>query len=221
VGKVGKLAVPWGGTKKIGEWIQPVKNKRDEFVEWACSKGGLFSERALPTAYADPGGSSPDKDCLMRQILGWSEDKYRKDKVARGGYNWRKEFRRRIENARWDPHGYKHKKAKTAEEARKFSMTGKKHAQYLPDVDNRKLEREALRNAEYIYIGEKGAVYFIYDVGKVIGFDEGEEARWIRAELTKDETPTLHGHPMSEKRVKEYIEGKKKLRVLRRKRIDE
>ena len=100
-------------------------------------------------------------------------------------------------------------------------MTGKKHAQYLPDVDKRKLEREALRNAEYIYIGEKGAVYFIYDVGKVIGFDEGEEARWIRAELTKDETPTLHGHPMSEKRVKEYIEGKKKLRVLRRKRIDE
>lgn len=81
-----------GGTKKIGEWIQPVKNKRDEFVEWACSKGGLFSERAFLTAYADNGGSSPDKDCLMRQILGWSEDKYRKDKVARGGYNWRKEF---------------------------------------------------------------------------------------------------------------------------------
>jgi len=71
-----------GGTKKIGEWIQPVKNKRDEFVEWACSKGGLFSERALPTA-ADPGGSSPDKDCLMRQILGWSgkeKDKTKADK---------------------------------------------------------------------------------------------------------------------------------------------
>ena len=209
VGKVGKLAAKadnklLGGkiTKKAGELLEPVKVKRDQFVKWAC-------------------GSSPDKDCLMRQILGWSEDKYRKDKVARGGYNWRKEFRRRIENARWDPHGYKHKKAKTVEEARELSMTGKKHAQYLPDVDNKKLENEALRNAEYIFVDERGTVYFIYDAGKVIGFDEGEEARWIRAELTKGKTPTLHGHPMSEKRVKEYIEGKKKLRVLRRKRIDE
>ena len=55
-----------GGTKKIGEWIQPVKNKRDEFVEWACSKGGLFSERALPTAYADNGGSSPNGKRLLK-----------------------------------------------------------------------------------------------------------------------------------------------------------
>ena len=114
VGKVGKLAAKadnklLGGkiTKKAGELLEPVKVKRDQFVKWAC-------------------GSSPDKDCLMRQILGWSEDKYRKDKVARGGYNWRKEFRKRIEEAEWTPHGYKHKKAKTAEEARKFSMTGKK-----------------------------------------------------------------------------------------------
>ena len=158
----------------------------------------------------------------MRQILGWSEDKYRKDKVARGGYNWRKEFRKRIEEAEWTPHGYKHKKAKTVEEAREISMTGKNPpAQYLPDVDNRKLEREALRKAEYIYVDEGGAVFFIYNAGKVIGFDKGKPAKWIRAELTKGKTPTLHGHPMSEKRVKEYIEGKKKLRVLRRKRIDE
>ncbi len=109
------------------------------------------------------------------------------------------------------------------EEAREISMTGKNPpAQYLPDVDNRKLEREALRKAEYIYVDEGGAVFFIYDAGKVIGFDKGKPAKWIRAELTKGKTPTLHGHPMSEKRVKEYIEGKKKkLRVLRRKRIDE
>lgn len=84
-------------------------------------------------------------------------------------------------------------------------MTGKKHAQYLPDVDNRKLEREALRNAEYIFVDERGTVYFIYDAGKVIGFDEGEEARWIRAELTKGKTPTLHGHPMSEKRLRNIL----------------
>jgi len=210
VGKVGKLAAKadnklLGGkiTKKAGELLEPVKVKRDQFVKWAC-------------------GSSPDKDCLMRQILGWSEDKYRKDKVARGGYNWRKEFRKRIEEAEWTPHGYKHKKAKTVEEAREISMTGKNPpAQYLPDVDNRKLEREALRKAEYIYVDEGGAVFFIYNAGKVIGFDKGKPAKWIRAELTKGKTPTLHGHPMSEKRVKEYIEGKKKLRVLRRKRIDE
>jgi hypothetical protein len=72
VGKVGKLAAKadnklLGGrvTKKLGKWMQPVKNKRDEFIEWACSKGGLFSERALPTA-ADPGGSSPNGKRLLK-----------------------------------------------------------------------------------------------------------------------------------------------------------
>ena len=55
-----------------GELLDPVREKRDQLVRWACSEGGLFSERALPTAYADPGGSKPDKDCLMQQVLGWS-----------------------------------------------------------------------------------------------------------------------------------------------------
>ena len=41
------------------------QKKWDEFVERACSKGGLFSERALPTA-ADPGGSSPNGKRLLK-----------------------------------------------------------------------------------------------------------------------------------------------------------
>ncbi len=95
-------------------------------------------------------------------------------------------------------------------------MTGKNPpAQYLPDVDNRKLEREALRNAEYIYIGEKGAVYFIYDAGRTVGYYKGKPAKWIRAELTRSDDPTFHGHPITEERAKRYIEDEEL--VLKRK----
>lgn len=86
VGKGGKLLAKLdkkllGGkvTKKLDELTQPIREKRDEFVEWACSNGGLLSERAVPTAYADSGGSVPNKDCLAQQILGGSE-KRKKEK---------------------------------------------------------------------------------------------------------------------------------------------
>lgn len=92
VGKGGKLLAKvdnklTGGkiTHRLEEWTQPVKDKRDQFVEWACSRGGWFSERVVLTAYADPGGSKPDKDCLMQQVLGWSGEKARRDRVAAQG----------------------------------------------------------------------------------------------------------------------------------------
>jgi hypothetical protein len=157
--------------------------------------------------------------------LGWSEDKYRKDKVARGGYNWRKEFRKRIEEAEWTPHGYKHKKAKTVEEAKEKSMKGKRPpAQYLPGIDNEKLEREALRKAEYIYVDkDKNVVYFFYDTRRPVGYDGGDETTWIRAELRKDEnTPVLHGHPISVKRLEnEYLKDKNKKSWFLRRRMGE
>src|SRR5690606_41025539 len=75
VGKIGKLAAKadnklLGGkiTKKAGELLEPVKVKRDQFVKWAC-------------------GSSPDKDCLMRQILGWSEEIGRASCRERGSWS--------------------------------------------------------------------------------------------------------------------------------------
>ncbi|WP_438491492.1 hypothetical protein [Paenibacillus sp. IHBB 3054] len=63
---------------------------------------------------------------------------------AYGGYYNRKEFRSKIYNADYTPHGYKHLKAKTAEEAKIFSETGDKNAQYLPNANNKVIEKEAL-----------------------------------------------------------------------------
>lgn len=47
------------------------------------------------------------------------------DKVAHDGYYGRKEFRTMLNNASFTPHGHKHVKAKTLEEAKRFSVTGK------------------------------------------------------------------------------------------------
>ncbi|MEH7663491.1 T7SS effector LXG polymorphic toxin, partial [Bacillus velezensis] len=72
------------------------------------------------------------------------------DKVAHDGYYGRKEFRTMLNNASFTPHGHKHVKAKTPEEAKRFSMTGKKSAQYLPNVNNKALEKEALLKGHII-----------------------------------------------------------------------
>ncbi|MBN2910866.1 hypothetical protein JQC72_15305 [Polycladomyces sp. WAk] len=217
VGKGGKFPAKLdkkllGGkvTKKLDEWTQPVREKRDEFVEWACSNGGLLSERAVSTAYADNGGSIPDKECLMQQILGWSGDQARRDRVAHGGYFMSKEFRKRIANAKPAPYD-KHTDARTVDEAKRFSY---KHAQFLPNVDRKKLEKEALMKAEYVFV-KNGVAYFFYDTGKIVGYDNGEPTTWIRAELPIGDRskPEYHGHPMSKKRVDGYL--KKSIRLKR------
>ncbi|MDG0875578.1 hypothetical protein L5D93_25410 [Paenibacillus thiaminolyticus] len=101
---------------------------------------------------------------------------------AYGGYYERKDFRTKIYNAEYTPHGHKHLKAKTAEEAKRFSETGDKNAQYLPDANNKIIEKEALSNGHIIDNGNNN-YYFIYDTGKVIGYDNGIPTQWIRAEL--------------------------------------
>ena len=46
-----------------------------------------------------------------------------------------------------------------------------------------------------------GTIYYFYDNGITIGYDQGKPTSWIRAELT---SRTLHGHPMSTDRVNKY-----------------
>ncbi|WP_143085352.1 hypothetical protein [Planifilum fulgidum] len=108
---------------------------------------------------------------------------------------------------------------------KRWSERKRPPAQYLPDIDDEKLEREALRKAEYIYVDkDKNVVYFFYDTRRPVGYDGGDETTWIRAELRKDKnTPVLHGHPISVKRLEnEYLKDKnKKPRFLRRKRMGE
>ncbi|MCE5173739.1 hypothetical protein LQV63_31455, partial [Paenibacillus profundus] len=114
--------------------------------------------------------------------------------------------RRTLHNAIPTEHGFKHVKAKTADEAELFSKTGKKHAQYLPGVNNKGLEKEALWKGE-IVDGDKGVIYFIYDTGRPIGFDLGTETSWIRAEITSGKV--YHGHPISGNRLEEDLKKSK------------
>ncbi len=123
------------------------------------------------------------------------------DKVAHDGYYGRKEFRTMLNNASFTPHGHKHVKAKTPEEAKRFSMTGKKAAQYLPDVNNKALEKEALLKGHIIDNGNNN-YYFIYDAGKTVGYDLGTPTSWIRAEFSGGE---YHGHPIAGSRLDKYL----------------
>jgi len=121
---------------------------------------------------------------------------------AYGGYYERKEFRSKIYTAEYTPHGYKHLKAKTPEEAKRFSETGDKNAQYLPNANNKAIEKEALSNGHIIDNGNNN-YYFIYDTGKVIGYDNGLPTQWIRAELTNGNI--YHGHPIAGSRLDKYL----------------
>ncbi|WP_032869495.1 ribonuclease YeeF family protein [Bacillus sp. UNC69MF] len=123
------------------------------------------------------------------------------DKVAHDGYYGRKEFRTMLNNASFTPHGHKHVKAKTLEEAKRFSMTGKKAAQYLPNVNNKALEKEALLKGHIIDNGNNN-YYFIYDAGKTVGYDLGTPTSWIRAEFSGGE---YHGHPIAGSRLDKYL----------------
>jgi hypothetical protein len=121
---------------------------------------------------------------------------------AYGGYYERKEFRSKIYNAEYTPHGYKHLKAKTTEEAKRFSETGDRNAQYLPDANNKLIESEALTKGHIVDNGNNN-YYFIYDAGKIIGYDNGIPTQWIRAELTNGNI--YHGHPIAGARLDKYL----------------
>uniref|UniRef100_UPI003703A22D ribonuclease YeeF family protein n=1 Tax=Bacillus pumilus TaxID=1408 RepID=UPI003703A22D len=126
----------------------------------------------------------------------------RHDKIAHNHYYSRKDFRTQINNATFTEHGFKHLKAKTDEQAKLFSETGRKQAQYLPNIKNKVIEKEALKKG-LIVENEKGAVYFIYNTGRPVGFDLGVETSWVRAELTS--SGVFHGHPIAGNRLQEYL----------------
>ncbi len=127
------------------------------------------------------------------------------DEIAHDSYYGRKDFRTKINNANYSPHDNKHLKARTSEEAKKFSETGKRHAQYLPSANNKVIEKEALIKGHIIDNGNNGNnnYYFIYDTGKVIDYDNGKPTSWIRAELTSGNV--YHGHPIAGERLNKYL----------------
>ncbi|SMF36553.1 hypothetical protein SAMN06296056_1021139 [Priestia filamentosa] len=174
---------------------------------------------ALQPAFAGRPGSAPPYNTLNTGYLGrylqnakdmyWNSSKVLQtsehhDYVAHDGYYTRKELRTKIENAQYTSHGNKHLKAKTEEQAKKLS---KQSAQYLPEVNNRDLEKQVMKRGKVVDRG-KGAVYFFLRFDNPVGYDEGKPAYWVRAEVTnlfKDGVSTYHGHPRNDDNMKEYI----------------
>ncbi|MED3728296.1 hypothetical protein [Priestia filamentosa] len=129
------------------------------------------------------------------------------DYVAHDGYYTRKELRATIEDAQYTEHNRKHLKAKTDEQAKRISETGKKAAQYLPHINNKELEKKVMREGKIVDEG-KGAVYFFLQFDEPVGYDNGKPAYWVRAELTNvelDGVSTYHGHPRNDNNIKGYL----------------
>lgn len=97
-------------------------------------------------------------------------------------------------------YGDKHLKETTIEKAEKLSHT---NAQYLPGINNKHLEYEGMFKGIPIKEEGKNAIYYIYDTGKIIGYDRGMPTTWIRPELS---SKNYHGHPMALDRVNYYLD---------------
>ncbi|MCP6683698.1 ribonuclease YeeF family protein [Bacillus nakamurai] len=144
------------------------------------------------------------KDLGIVKMVGGKTPDFSKlhDYVAHNNYYSSKEFRKMIKNAEYFDHGKKHIKAKTDEQAKLFSETGKKQAQYLATVDNRVLEKTVLEKGR-IVDEKKGTIYFFHRFEQPVGYDLGKPANWVRAELTSG--GKYHGHPMNDDRIKNYL----------------
>jgi len=122
------------------------------------------------------------------------------DQNAHRSYYTRKAIRTLIETARPSEHGFKHTSARTVAEAREKSF---QIAQYLPGLNHLLIERTAMRSqtGEWFAHGNT-TLYKFVRLDKPVGFDQGEETRWIRVEISSG---VFHGHPMSVARVRKYV----------------
>ena len=121
------------------------------------------------------------------------------DRMIYGGRYTRKEYNRMRQNAKWSAHDNKHLKATTVERAKQLSYT---EAQYLPGINNKKLEYEGMFKGIPIKEKGKNVIYYIYNTNEIIGYDRGMPTTWIRSELSSG---NYHGHPMALDRVKNYL----------------
>jgi len=113
-------------------------------------------------------------------------------------------YRTIVANSEYTVYRYKHILAKTNEQAKSMSDTGSRHAQYLACLatskTNNGLELLALQKG-YIVKHGSGTYHAYLQFDRVIGYDEGVEATWIRAEITNGDPWIRHGHPMKTARV--------------------
>ncbi|MBK7994778.1 MAG: hypothetical protein IPK14_15770 [Blastocatellia bacterium] len=103
----------------------------------------------------------------------------KKEEVVHGGSIDRAGFRKKIHESKWSDHGDKHLKAKTEQQAKELSQTGKKAAQYLPGLKVEAMEKEAIWKAidsgQFIKGDGKETYYFFHKFDDVIGYNTGNQ----------------------------------------------
>lgn len=133
----------------------------------------------------------------------------KKEEVVHGGSIDRAEFRKKIHESKWSDHGDKHLKAKTEQQAKELSQTGKKAAQYLPGLKVEAMEKEAIWKAidsgQFIKGDGKETYYFFHKFDDVIGYNTGKPTKWMRVELGNNGTPTRHSFPADINQVKKVV----------------
>ena len=129
---------------------------------------------------------------------GHSYPEFDEESVHHNEFRDKKDHRREVAEAEWADYP-KHQKARTKEEAIRFSY---KEAQYLPDVNIKELEKLAIQKGKVVTSPNgKNVKYFFFKSDRVIGYDQGKATHWIRAEISSG---TYHGHPMNTERLKKY-----------------
>jgi hypothetical protein len=122
------------------------------------------------------------------------------DRKVYGSYYTRKALRTYVDNAKPSEHGYKHTAAHTRAEAKAMSIRA---AQYLPGLNHIQIERAAIRSEKDEWIAHGNETLFKFErLDKVVGYDQGQETRWIRVEISSG---YFHGHPISLSRVRKYV----------------
>lgn len=133
----------------------------------------------------------------------------KKEEVVHGGSIDRAEFRKKIHESKWSDHGDKHLKAKTEQQAKELSQTGKKAAQYLPGLKVEAMEKAAIWKAidsgQFIKGDGKETYYFFHKFDDVIGYNTGKPTKWMRVELGNNGTPTRHSFPADINQVKKVV----------------
>jgi hypothetical protein len=56
--------------------------------------------------------------------------------------------------------------------------------------------RNALKDGKIYFNPDKGALYFFFNAGKDVGYNNGKKTSWIRVEYTSGNE--VHGHPFED-----------------------
>lgn len=115
----------------------------------------------------------------------------------------------------------KHTQARTKEQAEILSSNGGT-AQYwdeslLPNATSQEVtafrnstEKLALRDSIEVNLGNnKGSSYYIQDMKRTIGYNNGKSTQYLRVEVTNTSTPEFHGYPISKDDYSNYMRLKK------------